>query len=158
MKRWLVVIGLCLTAGCGKPPKEPEPPKPVTVVTPTDAAAQTMPEAPQVTGFVGKWSHAWPGTEGESRRVVLEYVKNQDGRERFEFLEHPWSSKPVFVLQINSGLETQLRFQLADEAGETTDPPRTVRYFLTENQGTWTGKLIESWTETPHDVTLTRTE
>ncbi|MDZ4687787.1 MAG: hypothetical protein SH850_22165 [Planctomycetaceae bacterium] len=158
-----LVFCLCV-CGCGKPPQEPEPPKPVTIVTPTEASPPVSviplppPNAAEGSGLRGKWSHTLPGPDGQQRTVILQYVKDQDGRERFEFVQQHWPSKPVFAEQLKSGDETVLHFQMASASDEADVPPRTLRYVLKEDNGTWSGKLFESWTETSYDVVLTKTE
>ncbi|HUQ68098.1 MAG TPA: hypothetical protein VM165_01160 [Planctomycetaceae bacterium] len=117
-----------------------------------------VPNLAEATGLRGKWRHTLPGKDGQPRTVVLQYVKDQDGRERFEFVQQDWPTKPVFVEQIKTGAETELRFQLASATDDLADPPQTLRYVLKEENGAWRGRLFESWTETPYDVALTKTE
>jgi len=99
-----------------------------------------------------------PGTDGKNRTVVLEYIKDQDGRERFEFVQQYWSYKPVFVDQVKQGDESTINFKMVQSGNEAEETDRTLKYVLKEDNGQWVGKLIESWTETPYDVVLTRTK
>jgi hypothetical protein len=152
-----------LLLGCGKPPAPaPVTPPPVTITVPADgtAPAAAKPAVPTTdpVGMLGKWKHSLPGSDGKDRTVVLEYIRDQDGRERFEFLQQDWPDKPVFVEQVKNGNETELRFKMVSYADESQVTPHTLRYVLKEEDGQWVGKLFESWTETPYDVVLTRSE
>lgn len=155
MPRWFAAAAGMLLLGCGEAIHEPSTPQPLTVVVPPETGMATDYER---TGFVGKWRHSLRAANGKDRTVELEYVKDQDGRERFEFLEHPWPRRPVFVEQVKNGDGSELRFHLTPEGGEQADAPLTLRYVLKAVQGTWTGKLFESWTTAPYDVVLTRSE
>jgi hypothetical protein len=161
MRRCLAAgLGLCLV-GC-RPAVKPEPvmPPPV-VITPADGTTPAeMPAVPTTdpVGLQGKWTHTMPGNDGMERTVILEYVRDQDGRERFEFLKPHWSDKPVFTEQVKNGDETELRFKMVSYDDESRVTPHTLRYVLKEEDGKWVGKLFESWTETPYDVVLTRSK
>lgn len=159
-------LGLAIAGmGCGQNSlPEPATPEPVVIVTPADDAPEEPgtppPEATAVyeTALQGKWRHTLPSENEQERIVLLEYVRDQDGHERFEFLQHPWQQQPVFVEQKKSGRETELRFELPVEGDATTEKPDTVRYVLNEVGETWTGKLFESWSDIAYDVVLTRSK
>lgn len=156
-----VVSASIVFAGCA--PSEPSPtpptPTPIKVEVPSETTATVPGESPTaVAGLQGKWTHTLPGDEGAERRVVLKYVKDPDGPERFEIVQHDWPDKPVFVEKITKGKETELHFKMVSATDESQDTPRTLRYVLHEEQGAWAGTLFESWTETPYSVALTKTE
>jgi hypothetical protein len=162
MSRTLAIVGFSLFAwGCGGEKPAPVTPPPVTVVTPPDGTAPAEKPAVPTTdpvGLQGKWTHTMPWNDGKDRTVILQYVKDQDGRERFEFVQQYWSYKPVFTEQVKNGDETELRFKMVLYSDESDVSPHTLRYVLKEEDGHWVGKLFESWTETPYDVVLTRSE
>jgi len=164
MRRTLLAMGFGLfLGGCG-PVEKPAPvaPEPVTITvpsggTPIDPAKPPAPASDPI-GKFGKWTHTLPGPDGEDRTVILEYLKDQDGRERFEFVQHHWPQKPVFVEQTKNGDQSELKFKIVSSADESEAMPRTLKYVLKDEAGKWVGKLFESWTETPYDVVLTRSQ
>ena len=99
-----------------------------------------------------------PWIDGMDRTVILEYIQDQDGRERFEFVQQYWSYKPVFVDQVKRGDESTINFKMVQSANEAKETEHTLKYVLKEDGGQWVGKLFESWTESPYDVVLTRTK
>lgn len=150
-----------LIMGCGQPEPPPSPPSPTPakIEVPSETSPTTPGESPTaVAGLQGKWTHTLPGNEGAERRVVLKYVKDPDGPERFEIVQHDWPDKPVFVEKITKGKETELHFKMVSATDESQTTSRTLRYVLHEEQGAWAGTLFESWTETPYSVALTKTE
>jgi hypothetical protein len=160
MNQSLVVFGTCLMiAGCAEPQPEPKSPKPVPVVIPEASPSNpAVPTDPERTSLVGKWSHTIPWIDGKERTVILDYIKDQDNRERFEFVQQYWSYKPVFVDQIKNGDETTINFKMVLYSNETEETEHTLKYVLKEDNGRWVGKLFESWTEIPYDVVLTRSK
>ncbi len=155
----LVIGGSLFLSACTKPEPEPNIPPPVTVTTPAEQPGDATPaSATEASAIQGKWSHTLPGPDGKDHTVVLEYVRDQDGHERFEFVQQHWTSKPLFEEQITSGDQTELRFKIITNPDEPEDNPRTLRYVLTRDNEMWIGKLFESWTESPYDVVLTRSE
>lgn len=144
-----------LATGCTEPVPPPATPPPLVLdATPETTDSTTKPAG--ATAVEETWTHTLPSNDGKDREVILKYVRDQDGVERFEFVQHPWSDKPVFTEQIKNGGESELRFKMVKAANESEATERSVRYVLNEENGKWVGKLFESWNEVPYDVTLTK--
>lgn len=164
MKTSTGVYCLCVVAvGCSSGVRtEPPAPEPVTIITPTDGINWEPGSSPSPTGTAvdatslqGKWMHTMPGKDDGNRTVVLAYVRDQDGHERFQFVRHPWSHEPVFVEHTKDENEAILLFRLSqDDAGKAESSLHTVRYVLNKDGDRWTGKLFESWNDVPSDVVL----
>jgi hypothetical protein len=161
-RMWRAFAALSLTLAAGGCMKEPAAPtagsNPVPVIVSEDSTAppDSTASPADMPSAVGKWTHTLPGGSGTHHTVVLEYLKDQDGHERFEFLEWPWTEKPVFDAQVLNGEETRLKFVL--QSPDSNDPPRTLEYVLRRENGQWIGTLFESWSNAPLDVRLTKVE
>jgi len=146
-----------LTSGCNRTEPPVKLPDPVKVEVPSVTPAETK-SAGEVAGIEGNWTHTLPGDNGAQRRVVLKYIKDQDGPERFEIIQHDWPDKPVFTERIQNGQDTELRFKMVAPDAESIETPRTLRYLIHPENGQWVGTLTESWTSTPYPVVFTKSE
>src|SRR6188768_3836974 len=123
-RNWKVMCGS--TSPASRPIPETPPPwsilrvrteagsaPPVTIQLPSEPAESTTAEgSPELGGLQGTWSHTLPSNSGEVRTLVLKYIKDEAGPERFEFVQHDWPDKPVFVEKITNDRETELRFKM----------------------------------------------
>lgn len=152
---------LCLVTGfalgCNQSPAPAKLPEPVKVEVPTTPPEETK-SAGEIASIDGNWTHTLPGENGVQRRVVLKYIKDQDGPERFEIVQHDWPDKPVFTERIQNGQDTELRFKMVAPNAESIETPRTLRYLIHPENGQWVGTLTESWTSTTYPVVFTKSE
>lgn len=156
--RLLLIVGLVL---CGCAPAEPPPPmpKPIEIEVPSNATPTSPGENPREAAVLdGTWTHTLPGENDVERRVILKYIKDQDGPARFEIVQHDWPEKPVFTETITNGEQTELWFKMVSPQQETETTTRTLRYLLHKENGNWVGTLTESWNPTPIAVVLTKSD
>jgi nuclear transport factor 2 (NTF2) superfamily protein len=154
---FVLVLTAVVLFGCNQQPDPPAVmPQPVTITVP-ETPPTTPGETTKATSLEGTWTHTVPGEKGE-QRVVLKYIKDQDGPERFEMTQHPWTEKPVFTEKVTSGNETELRFKMVLPTDESQITSHTLQYRIHDENGQWVGTLTESRTETSHPVVLTKSE
>lgn len=159
MLRSSTILGMLFVFGCTQAEAPPKMPEPVTITVPADGTpTSTGPSAGEVAALEGDWSHSLPAENGAERRVVLKYIKDQDGPERFEIVQHDWPDKPVFAEKIANGKDTDLRFKMVSAANEPQETEKTLRYLIHPENGQWVGTLTESWTKTSYPVTLTKSK
>jgi len=106
--------------------------------------------------LTGTWTHNIPWNDGRERTLVLKGTQDAEGKMHFEFVQPPFSYKPIFTaLNIRQG-QLEIMFKMVLYSDESDVSRHTLEYVLREKNGIWSGQFLQSWVNSPVEVTLKR--
>jgi len=104
--------------------------------------------------LTGTWTHNIPWIDGQERTLILKGTQDAQGRMHFEFAQPPFSYKPIFTaLTVRQG-QVEIMFKMVLYSDESDVSRHTLQYVLKERNGIWSGQLLQSWVNSPVEVTL----
>jgi hypothetical protein len=117
-------------------------------------ACATTSDADIRRNIVGTWSHNVPWNDGKERTLILKGSQDTEGKAYFEFVQQPFSYKPIFTgFNVRQG-RVEISFKMVLYSDESDVSPHTLRYVLRERNGIWSGQFFQSWEKSPVDVRL----
>src|SRR5215471_9451731 len=89
--------------------------------------------------LTGTWTHNIPWSDGHERTLILKGTQDAQGKIQFEFVQPPFSYKPIFTA-LNTGQgQVEIMFKMVMYSDESDVSRHTLKYVLREKNGTWSG-------------------
>ena len=108
--------------------------------------------------LTGTWTHNIPWIDARERTLILKGTQDAQGKMHFEFVKPPFSYKPIFTaLSVQRG-QVEIMFKMVLYSDELDVSRHTLQYVLREKNGIWSGQFLQSWVDSPVQVTLKKEE
>ena len=104
--------------------------------------------------LAGTWTHNIRWIDGRDRKLVLKGTQDAHGKMRFEFVRPPFSYKPIFAAMNIRQSQVEIMFKMVLYSDESEVSRHTIQYVLRQKNGIWSGRFLQSWVESPVEVTL----